>query len=85
MILYKSLVRSKIDYGLIAYGNASKSNIKKLDVISRSILRIILGSWCSTPTEILYAETGTEPIASRRSWLTTKYIINLSNKPHNPT
>ncbi|XP_045025199.1 uncharacterized protein LOC123469925 [Daphnia magna] len=84
MILFKSLVRSKIDYGLIAYGNASKSNLTQLDVISRAIIRIVLGSRLSTPTEILYAESGTEPIGTRRRWLATKYIINLGHRPYNP-
>ncbi|KAK4045845.1 hypothetical protein OUZ56_033904 [Daphnia magna] len=42
--LYKILVRSRIDYGLIIYVSASRSNKEKIDVVSRSILRIILGS-----------------------------------------
>ena len=41
--LFKSLVRSRIDYGLLAYGSASKTHLQKIDTTSRSILRIILG------------------------------------------
>jgi hypothetical protein len=85
VLLFKSLVRSKVDYGLLAYGNASKTNIEKLNIVCRAIIRTILGSKQSTPTQILYAETGTEPIADRRSWLTGKYIIKLGHKHQNPT
>jgi predicted component of type VI protein secretion system len=49
ILLFKSLVQSRIDYGLIAYGNASKSNLTRIDVISRTIKRIILGARGSTP------------------------------------
>jgi hypothetical protein len=35
-LLFKTLVRSKIDYGLIAYGNTSKSNLEKIDIVSRA-------------------------------------------------
>ena len=54
VLLFKSLVRSKVDYGLLAYGNASKTNIEKLNIIFRAIIRTILGSKQSTPTQILY-------------------------------
>ncbi|KZS03634.1 Uncharacterized protein APZ42_033627 [Daphnia magna] len=83
-LLYKSLVRSKSDYGLIAYGNASKSNLEKINVVSRAIIRTILGSKLSTPKEVLYAESGTESLAERRDWLSSKYVLNLGHKPHNP-
>ncbi|KZS18323.1 Uncharacterized protein APZ42_015528 [Daphnia magna] len=83
VMLYKSLVRSITDYGSIAYGSASKSNLRKIDVIGRTILRTILGSRQSTPVEILYAETDTEPLQSRTSWLTRKYLARLSYKPRN--
>ncbi|KZR99736.1 Uncharacterized protein APZ42_004288, partial [Daphnia magna] len=61
-----------------------KSNLTQLDVISRAIIRIVLGSRLSTPTEILYAESRTEPSGTRRRWLATKYIINLGHRPYNP-
>ena len=79
--LYRSLVRSRIEYGLIAYGSTSKSKLLKLEVVTRSILRIILGSRTSTPIEILYAETGTEPIPDRRYCLGIRYFLNLNQKP----
>ena len=84
-LLFTSLVQSKIDYGLIAYGSAAASNLKKLDVISRAIIRIILGSRSSTPVEMLYTDLAAVPVQSRRQWLSRKYLINLSSKPFGST
>jgi hypothetical protein len=53
--------------------------------VARSILRIILGSKPSTPTELIYAESGTEPTAARRDWLSPRYLISLSQNPTNLT
>ncbi len=83
ILLFKSLVRSKIDYGLIAYGSAAKSNLSKIEVVVRAILRIILGSKSSTPIETIYADTGIEPVLFRKSWLSMKYLVNLGHKPNN--
>ena len=85
VLLYKSLVQSKIDYGIIAYGAASKSRIERVNVAARAILRLILGARASTPIEILYAELGVTPVQQRRSWLTTNYLIKLSHNPNNST
>jgi ribonuclease HI len=72
-----------VDYGLIVYGAASASSIEKIDIALRSIMRLILGAFKSTPAATLYAELGLEPTADRRMWLAAKYVLNLSNKPSN--
>jgi hypothetical protein len=51
--------------------------------MARSILRIILGSKPSNPTELIYVESGTEPTAARRDWLSARYLISLSQNPTN--
>lgn len=40
--LYRSLVRSKLDYGCIVYGSARKSYIQALDAIHNQGIRICL-------------------------------------------
>ena len=40
--LYRALVRSKLDYGCIVYGSASKSVLRTLDAIHHAGLRICL-------------------------------------------
>ena len=42
LILYRSLVRSKLDYGCIIYGSARKSYLQMLDPIQNQGLRLAL-------------------------------------------
>ena len=81
--LYKALIRSQADYGLVVYGTAAKTHIDKLDAALRVSLRTILGAKKSTPTEILYSELGIEPIQLRRELLTATYTLRLGRKPSN--
>ena len=83
LIIYKSLVRSIIDYGLIVYSTAAKTNIVKLDRIQNSFLRIILGSLPSTPIAQLQFETGIESIELRALWLSITYVIKLGSNSSN--
>ena len=45
--LYKALIRSRYDYGLIAYCSACKSNLNLVETAIRPIIRLILGSLSS--------------------------------------
>ena len=73
-----------IDYGLIIYSTAAKSNLAKLDRLQNTFLRIILGSFPSTPLRHLYLETGIETIALRAIWLSMTYVIQLRLDKSNP-
>ena len=54
--LYRSLVRSKSDYGCIVNGSARQSYLRKLDCIHNQGLRLALGAFRTSPVNILYAE-----------------------------
>lgn len=82
-ILYKSLIRSIIDYGSIVLATAPSSLIQKLDVAQNSILRLILGAFRSTPVDLLHLELGIEPISARISRLSLSHLLKLSFRPHN--
>ena len=43
MTIYKTLIRSKLDYGCQAYASASKSQLARLDRIQSAALRIVTG------------------------------------------
>ena len=43
--VHSSLVRSKLDYGCVAYGSARQSVLKQLDPIHHQGLRIALGAF----------------------------------------
>ena len=51
--LYRSLVRSKLDYGCFIYGSARKSYLRCLDSIHHLGLRLALGALRTSPVNIL--------------------------------
>ena len=67
--LYRSLVRSKLDYGCIVYGSASKTALAKLDPVHNQGLRLSLGAMRSSPVESLYVEAHEPPLEIRRDKL----------------
>ena len=67
--LYRSLVRSKLDYGCIVYGSASKTALAKLFPVHNEGLRLSLGAFCSSPVESLYVEAHEPPLEIRREKL----------------
>ena len=78
--LYCSLVRSKLYYGCIVYGSASKTALAKLDSVHNQGPRLSLGAFHSSPVESLYVEAHEPPLEIRRDKLALQYIL----KPENP-
>ena len=70
--LYRSLVRSKLDYVSVVYGSARKSYLKCLDTIHHQGLRLALGAFRTSPIESLYAESNKPSLYVRRE----KYRFN---------
>ena len=88
LLLYKSLIRPKIDYGAIVYDSASPSALKMLDGIQRKALIIALRALPSTPSVYLELEAGIEPLTLpltlwRESQI-VRYWVRISSKPCNP-
>ena len=65
--LYRSLIRSKLDYGCIVYGSAHPSYIKLLDTVHHQGLRLSLGAFRTSPVESLYVEANEPSLENRRS------------------
>ena len=82
--LYRSLVRSKLDYGCIVYGSARPSYLKMLNTIHHQGLRLALGAFRTSPVESLYVEAGGLPLEQRRIKLSLQYITKLKATPSNP-
>ena len=82
--IYRSLVRSKWDYGCIVYGSASKTALAKLDPVHNQGLRLSLGAFRSSPVESLYVEAHEPPLEIRREKLALQYILKLKANPGNP-
>ena len=83
--IYRSLIRSKLDYGCSIYGSARKSYLKKLDPIANQGLRLCLGAFRTSPVESLQAEAHEPPLSLRRERLSLLYSLRVSSNPKNPT
>ena len=81
--LYRSLVRSKLDYGSIVYGSARKSYLKCLDTIHHQGLRLALGAFRTYPVESLYAESNEPSLYTRSEKLSLQYTTKLAANPKN--
>ena len=83
--LYRSLIRSKLDYGAVVYGSARKSYIQMLDPIQNQALRLCLGAFRTSPVESLQVEANEPPLSSRRNKLSIQYAVKLKSNTSNPT
>ena len=83
--LYRSLIRSKLDYGSIVYGSARKSYLMMLDSVHHQGLRLALGAFRTSPVESLYVEAEEPSLYLRREKLALQYAIRLAANPSNPT
>ena len=83
--LYRSIVRSKLDYGCFVYGSARKSYLQALDAIHNQGLRICLGAFPTSPVKSLYVEANEPPLKNRRIKLALQYIIKLRSNLSHPT
>ena len=83
--LYRSLIRSKLDYGSIVYGSARKSYLIQLDTVHRQRLRLVLGAFRTSPVESLYVAAEEPSLYLRREKLALQYAIRLAANASNPT
>ena len=84
LALYRSLIRSKLDYGSIVYGSARKSYRTTLDPVHNQALRICLGALKTSRTTSLYVEANEPSLELRRTKLALQYILKLWAHPTNP-
>ena len=82
--LYRSLVRSKLDYGCIVYGSARKSYLQMLDPIHNQGLRLCLGAFRTSPVESLYVDAHEPCLSARRAKLSLQYASKIKSLPKHP-
>ena len=82
--LYRSLIRSKLDYGSIIYGSARKSYLQMLDTVHNQGLRLALGAFRTSPVSSLNVEADEPSVWLRREKLSLQYAIRLAANPSNP-
>ncbi|XP_044575163.1 uncharacterized protein LOC123258971 [Cotesia glomerata] len=73
---YRSIIRSKLDYGCTIYQFASNHHLKKLNSIQTTSLRIALGAYRTSPRLSLLAESGETPLDLRRTQLSLNFACS---------
>ncbi|KAF2356705.1 Ribonuclease H domain [Trinorchestia longiramus] len=80
--LYKTLIRSRLDYAARLYGTAALSNLLQLNSIQNHCLRIATGCRKSSPAASLKVEANIFPLTIHRDLLTCQYHGKLQQLPN---
>ena len=72
-VIFRSLIRSKLDYGAVVYGSARKSYLRILEPVQNQALRLCLGAFRTSPATSLHIEANEMPLDLRRRKLASQY------------
>ncbi|XP_045480951.1 uncharacterized protein LOC123685337 [Harmonia axyridis] len=84
LIIYRTLIRSKLDYGCILYATACNSLLNSLNTIQNTALRLASGAYITSPSNSLCREMCEMPLYLRRQMLQLTYASRISADEHNP-
>ena len=84
LLLYRSLIRSKMDYACFVYDCACESNKRVLDSVHHAALRVATGAFRTSPKICLLAEAHEPPLSLRRQMLGMRYALKLRQFPTHP-
>jgi len=76
--LYRSLVRSKLDYGSVVYGSTRESYLRILDPIQNHALRLCLGAFRTLPASSICVQANEPPLYILRRMLSIQYSSDLA-------
>ena len=82
--LYRSLIRSKIDYGSQIYATASDHILARLNSVHNQAIRLCTGAFRSSPVVSLNAESGEPPLEYRRLQLGLQHYIRIQRIINSP-
>ena len=80
LMVYKSLIRSHLDYGSPVYGSASDATLRRLNVFQNECVRMCLGALRCTRVERMEVEANIPPLPVRRDALLMAYAIKTARK-----
>jgi len=81
--LYRSLIRSKLDYGCVVYGSARGSYLRMLDAIQNLGLCLCLSAYRTSPSSSLSVLANEPPLYVCRKRLSMQYSPKLSSTAQN--
>ena len=84
LTIYRTLIRSRLDYGCEAYYTASKTQLARLDQIQFICLRIYCGALCGSATSALQQDCGEMPLFLRQIRNTARFAVKVSSNPVYP-
>ena len=84
LMLYRAIVRSKLDYGCIVYGTASNTDLRQLDSIHNAGVRLALGAFCTSPVCSMYTEANEAPLEERWLKLSMHYYLKTRACTNSP-
>ena len=82
--LYRSLVRSKLDYGNVVLGSARESYLRILDPIQNHALRLCLSAFRTSSASSMCVQANEPPLYIRQRMLSIQYSLRLGSSPSNP-
>jgi hypothetical protein len=81
LLLYKMLIRSKMDYASIVYSTTSRRTLQPLDIIQNTALQICTGALRSTPIHSLHTESDICTPKHHRNHSILKFYLHPLNNP----
>ena len=76
--MYKTLIRSILDFNAFLLGNISQTLMTKLESIQNTALRTVVGALRTTPSVNLRIETNTPTLERRREYQLLRYFARTS-------
>ena len=74
MLLYRTLLRSKLEYGSFVYASARETYLRALNSVHNAALRLCTGAFMTSPVPSIYSDAGEPPLCYRRTWLLFSYV-----------
>ena len=85
LLLYRSLIRSKLDYACVVYDSACATLKRTLDTVHNTALRIATGAFRTSPVSSILVEADEPPLSVRRALLSMRYACKLRQLREHPT
>ena len=79
MMIYRPLIRSKIDYEYVVYYSLSTRKLESLESVSNEAMRIYSRCFDSTPISSLQVITEEPPLQIRRDEQSLKYYYKVKS------
>lgn len=82
--VYKSIVRSRLEYGCVAFQSAKPHIIQKLQLVQNLSIRISMGAYRTSPVISIHSLSGIQPLNNRRNQFNIIAAIKIINNQNHP-